>query len=50
MEALAHVVEHDPGFLVACDGKTHTIGTPLSRYMATSTCIPQVAEVAQLSF
>jgi hypothetical protein len=46
MEALAHVVEHDPGFLVACDGKTHAIDTTLSRYMATSTGIAQVAEVA----
>jgi hypothetical protein len=50
MEALAHVVEHYPGFLVACDGKTHTIGTTLRRYMATSTGITQVAEVAQLNF
>jgi hypothetical protein len=43
-------VEHDPGFLVACDGKTHAIDTTLSRYMATSTGITQVAEVAQFSF
>jgi hypothetical protein len=50
MEALAHVMEHDPGFLVTCDGKTYAIGTTLSRYMATSTGITQVAEVAQLSF
>ncbi|MFL6386258.1 MAG: hypothetical protein ACJ71U_02110 [Terriglobales bacterium] len=50
METLAHVVEHDPGFLVACDGKTHAIDTTLSRYMATSTGIAQVAEVAQFSF
>jgi hypothetical protein len=50
METLAHVMEHDPGFLVACNGKTHAIDTTLSRYMATSTGITQVAEVAQLNF
>lgn len=50
METLAHVVEHDPGFFVACDGKTHTVGTTLSRHMATAAGITHVAEVAQLSF
>jgi hypothetical protein len=50
MKALAHVVEHDPGFFIAGNGKTYTIGTTISRHMATSTGITDVAELSQFNF
>jgi hypothetical protein len=50
MKALAHVVEHDPGFFVSRYCKTQTIGTTLSWHVATSAGITYVAEIAQLSF
>jgi hypothetical protein len=46
MQALAYVVEHDPGFFVACHGKTYSIGTTVGRHMATSAGIADVAELA----
>ena len=50
MKALAYVVEHDPGFFVACHGKTHTIGTTFGGHMTTSTGITYIAELAQFNF
>jgi hypothetical protein len=50
MESLAYVVEHDPGFFVARNGKTDTIRTPISRHMATATRITDIAELPQLNF
>lgn len=50
MEALANVMENDPGFLVARHGKTNTISTTLSRHAATSARIANIAELPQLNF
>lgn len=50
MKTLAHVVEHNSGFVIARHGKTHTIGTALSRHMAASASIAYVAELTQFNF
>ena len=50
VESLAHVVEHNPGFFIARDGKADTIRTTIGGHMATATRITDIAELPQLSF
>jgi hypothetical protein len=50
MKALTYIVEHNPGFFVACYGKAYSIGTTVNRHMATSACIADVAELSQFNF
>ena len=50
METLAYVVKHDPGFFVPGQGKPYTIGITVSRHVAASTSIADIAELAQFGF
>jgi hypothetical protein len=50
MEALAHVVQYDPGLLVPRQGKAHAVGVPVCGHAAASAGITNIAELAQLIF
>jgi hypothetical protein len=50
METLAYIVQHDLGVFITGHGKTYTIGVTVSRHMATSAGITDVAELTQLNF
>jgi hypothetical protein len=50
VESLAYVVENDPGLVIARNGKTDTIRTPISRHMTTAAGIAHIAEIAQFGF
>lgn len=45
MKSLTYIVEHDPGFFVACQRKTYTIGASIGRHVAASTGIADIAEL-----
>jgi len=50
MKSLTYIVEHDPGFFVACQRKTHTIGASIGRHVAAPAGIADIAELTQLGF
>jgi len=50
METLAYVVEHNPGFFVPGQRKPYTIGITVSRHVAASAGIADIAELAQFRF
>lgn len=46
MKALTYIVKHDPGFLIARNGKPDIIGTTIGGQPRTPVGIAHIAEIA----
>jgi hypothetical protein len=48
--ALAHIVQDDPRFIIACHGKPDIVSTTIGGQAGTTAGIAKIAEIAQLDF